>query len=94
MAASADRRGKKLMLAGLVVFFVGVLGTLTFAMHALLYLPTCQPGAVWIREGGCGFIRLRISAWMWVTALGPLLAVWGAVVHLRARRRGLSRASP
>ena len=86
---SPGRRGKKLLLAGLVLFVAGVLGTLTLMMHALLYVPICQPGTVWIREGGCGFLRFRIAAGIWVTGLGVLLLVWGAAVQLRDRRRPL-----
>ena len=86
-------RGKKLLLAGMFLFVVGLLGTLTLRMLATLYVPICQQGAEWIREGGRGLLRFRLAAGMWVTPLGALLFVCGAVVQLRARRRPDSRNS-
>jgi hypothetical protein len=73
----------KLILAGLVIFVIGVLAFFTFAMHAVLYVPICQPGEHWIHEGGCRILELRIGAAMGVTALGIVLVLWGGVVRWR-----------
>lgn len=88
MSAPPGRRGKKLLLGGLVLTVVGFLGFVTEATHAALFVPMCQPGAHWLREGRCAVLWYRVLAMELLLGLGVTLVV----VDLGRRARSRWRA--
>jgi hypothetical protein len=89
MSAPPGRRGKRLLLAGLILTVVGFLGFVTEATHAALFVPICQPGAHWLGEGRCAVLWYRVLAMELLLGLGVALVVvdlaWRA--HSRWRTR-------
>jgi len=60
MSAPPGLRGKRLLVAGLIVTAIGVLGFFSEAVLAALLVPICRPGAHWVREGRCAVLWYRI----------------------------------
>ena len=76
-------------LVGLVLVCVGVVGYVTLAMFAALYVPLCQQGAEWSSALRCRSIVVQGYGAVGAFGVGVVLVVAGIVVRkrLRSRRR-------
>jgi hypothetical protein len=86
MSARSGRRWKGLLIGG-VLAASGMIGTLVEGTHAALYVPVCQPGAHWIREGSCAVLWYRVLAMELLLGLGVAIVVLDLVRRAHARWR-------
>jgi len=91
MSAQPGRHGKKLLIAGLVLSAVAVLGFFSEAMLAGLFVPICQPGEHWIREGRCGLLWYRVLAMELLFGLGVTLVLLDLTRRMLSRWPGAAR---